>query len=121
MTTALRQAWYAISPTPVFKGDLIQPEATDTIEPSPWMRLPPGAVAMFGAIAFATIAASLQVGVDLVRREGLPIDLPIPAFEALKPAPPVAGRTHARRRPAKLHHLLQPSPLDAQAPATLPN
>jgi hypothetical protein len=81
--TTLANAWDAISPTPVHKGNLIEPEATDRFEPKPWFHLPPGALALMTGLSLATAAATLQTSYGDVQRGGLPAVLPEGLPEAL--------------------------------------
>ena len=94
----LATAWNVLSPTPVSKGSLIEPEATDHEAAQPWMHLPPGAVALFSSFAAAALVSSLQFGAAEVKREGLPLDLPVPA---LQPKPAARDSQAGWKRTAK--------------------
>jgi hypothetical protein len=98
MTTML-QAWEAVAPTPVERGTLIEPEATNQHERRPWLHLPPGALAMITGVSVATAAAMVQVSFAEVTHEGLPALLPAPLPEVL---PKVA-----RRLPAPISKALE--------------
>ena len=123
--TTLAHAWDAIAPTPVAtlsERALIEPEATDRFAPRPWLRLPPGALALLAGLSMTTAAATLQTSYGDVQREGLPAVLPDGLPEALPrvlPArlskaleAPLARKqkrepgTQRRRTRGKLHRVL---------------
>jgi hypothetical protein len=112
----LELALQAVSPTPVDKRRLIEPEATDRFAPRPWMHFPPGALFLVLACLAMLFVAAFQSGVQVVRRDGLregiedAIPIPLPAFAQPAARPAAAGHVHhAHRRHAKLHLLLQQS------------
>ena len=105
--STLTTAWNVLSPTPVAKGSLVEPEATDREVGQPWLHLPPGAVALFSSFAAAALASTLQFGAAEVKRDALPLDLPIPIPALQQPAPREARVVQKRAaKKGKLHHSL---------------
>jgi len=112
--TTLTQAWEAIRPTPVSKGTLVEPEATDGFSPRPWFHLPPGALMMLCACAAVMIVAAFQSSVTVVRQEGFAAAIPLvanleqPLARSTPTSATALAHHRARRRHSRqLHQLLQ--------------